>query len=94
MALVVLFSVTTGNNKNKFERLIWGLQNIVGWPNGCKMFLLILMRIICRIGFLGSVFIVYFLQLIALVLQKKYWLQGFWRLALGLCYVLWVLKFL
>jgi capsular polysaccharide export protein len=71
MALVVLFSSTTGNNKNKFEKLILGQQNMLSWADSCKYFLLILARIIVRIGLLGLVFFVYGLQLIALVLREK-----------------------
>ena len=71
MALVVLFSSTTGNNKNKFEKLILGQQNMLSWADSCKYFLLILARIIVRVGLLGLVFFVYGLQLIALVLREK-----------------------
>ena len=44
---------------------------MLSWMDGCKYFLLILVRIIFRIGLLCSVFFVYSLQLIALVSQKK-----------------------
>ncbi len=44
---------------------------MISWVNFGKYFLVILPRVILRIGFLGLVFVVYFLQLIALGLRRK-----------------------
>lgn len=51
--------------------MILGLKTMLSWTDGCKYFLLILVRIVFRIGLLCSAFFVYSLQLIALVSQKK-----------------------
>jgi capsular polysaccharide export protein len=71
MALVVLFSSTTGNNKNKFKKANLGSTSMKKWLLSCKYFLLVSARVICRIFFLSLVFIVYLLQLIVLGLQRK-----------------------
>ena len=61
-----------GNHKNKFKKLILGQQNVLEILFACKHFLVASGRVVFRIGFLGLAFVVYFLQLFALGLQKKY----------------------
>ena len=71
MALAVLCSSTTGSSKNKFKKDDLGIKRMLWRLDSFKFFLLVLARVVIRIGFLSLVFVVYLLQLIALGLRIR-----------------------